>query len=164
MTLYRATDAADTMDMVAMLIAAYCQHTGMAADTLQSYLQVGQQMIRAHGTDEEDRSRVAGLMGEALSYEAMRAPTNRMRYHRGQRQAEQAHRPEDNPQKLFTEAFQHGLKAKLCDDVDSLDSYGYRCGPRPASPGWTPSQVDRRAPDNPLSSPQVRSAGPYSGR
>lgn len=123
MTLYRATDAADTMDMVAMLIAAYCEHTGMATDTLQSYLQVGQQTIRAHGTDEEDHSHVAGLMGEALPYEAMRASTNRMRHHRGRRQAEQAQRPEDDPQKLFTEACLHGLKAKLCDDVDSLDSY-----------------------------------------
>lgn len=46
-----------------------------------------------------------------------------MRYHRGQRQAEQAQHPEDDPGKLFTEAVLHGLKAKLCDDVDSLDSY-----------------------------------------
>ncbi|MEV2187038.1 hypothetical protein [Streptomyces sp. NPDC047966] len=66
---------------------------------------------------------MAGLMGEALSYEVMRAPTNRMRHHRGQRQAEQAQRPEDDPQRLFTEACLHGLKARLCDDVDSLDSY-----------------------------------------
>lgn len=123
MTLYRATDAADTMDMVAMLIAAYCERTGMASHTLQSYLQVEQQAIRAHGTQEEDRAHVAGLMGEELSYEAMRASTNRMRYHRGQRQAEQAQRPEDDPQNLFTEACLHGLRARLCDDVDSLDSY-----------------------------------------
>ncbi|KPI22869.1 hypothetical protein ACGFZJ_41815 [Streptomyces sp. NPDC048253] len=123
MTLYRATDAADTMDMVAMLIAAYCERTGMAPHTLQSYLQVGQQEIRAHGTQDEDRAHVAGLMGEALSYEAMQAPTNRMRHHRGQRQAEQAQRPEDDPHKLFTEACLHGLKARLCDDVDSLNSY-----------------------------------------
>ncbi|MDX3131410.1 hypothetical protein PV367_16865 [Streptomyces europaeiscabiei] len=123
MTLYRATDAADTMNMVAMLIAAYCQHTGMAADTLQSYLQVGQQELRAAGPQDDDRAHVAGLMGEALSYEALRAPANRMRHHRGQRQAEQAQRPEDDPQKLFTEACLHGLRARLCDDVDALDSY-----------------------------------------
>ncbi len=123
MTLYRATDAADTMNMVALLIAAYCQHTGMAADTLQSYLQVGQQDLRSDGPQEEDRAHVAGLMGEALSYEAMRAPTNRMRYHRGQRQAEQAQQPEDDPGKLFTEACLHGLRARLCDDVESLDGY-----------------------------------------
>ncbi|MFI5726851.1 hypothetical protein [Streptomyces cyaneofuscatus] len=30
---------------------------------------------------------------------------------------------EDDPQKLFTEACLHGLKARLCEDVDSLDSY-----------------------------------------
>ncbi|MFH8365131.1 hypothetical protein ACH4FV_36900 [Streptomyces anulatus] len=29
----------------------------------------------------------------------------------------------DDPQKLFTEACLHGLKARLCEDVDSLDSY-----------------------------------------
>ncbi|MEU9775820.1 hypothetical protein AB0E18_14120, partial [Streptomyces sp. NPDC047968] len=81
------------------------------------------QGCRDHGPHEEDRAHVAGLMGEALSYEVMRAPTNRMRHHRGQRQAEQAQRPEDDPQRLFTEACLHGLKARLCDDVDSLDSY-----------------------------------------
>ncbi|MFK4070438.1 hypothetical protein [Streptomyces sp. NPDC029674] len=123
MTLYRATDAADTMNMVAMLIAAYCERTGMAADTLQGYLQVGQQELRSAGPQDDDRAHVAGLVGEALSSEAMQAPGNRMRHHRGQRQAEQAQHPEDDPQKLFTEACLHGLKAKLCDDVDSLDSY-----------------------------------------
>ncbi|MEU1224116.1 hypothetical protein [Streptomyces microflavus] len=39
------------------------------------------------------------------------------------RQAEQAQRPEEEPQRLFTEACLHGLRAKLCDEVDSLDSY-----------------------------------------
>ncbi|NEB39501.1 hypothetical protein G3I54_21690 [Streptomyces sp. SID14515] len=123
MTLYRATDAADTTDMVAMLIAAYCERTGMSADTLKGYLQAGQQDIRAHGTQEEDHAHVSGLMDKALSCEAMRTPTNRMQHHQGQLQAEQAKRPEDDPQKLFTEACLHGLKARLCDDVDSLDSY-----------------------------------------
>lgn len=123
MTLYRSTDAADTMNMVAMLIAAYCQHTGMARDTLQSYLQVGQQELRSAGPQEDDHAHVAGMVGEALSYEAMRVPANRMRHHRGQQQAEQAQRPEDDPQKLFTEACLHGLRARLCDDVEALDSY-----------------------------------------
>ncbi|MFJ5787950.1 hypothetical protein [Streptomyces hydrogenans] len=123
MTMIRATDASDTMDMAAMLIAAYCERTGMASHTLQSYLQVGQQEIRAHGPHEEDHAQVAGLMGEKLSYEMLRAPVNRMRHQRGQRQAERAQRPEEDPQKLFTEACLHGLRARLCDDVDSLDSY-----------------------------------------
>lgn len=123
MTLYRATDPADIMDMAAMMIAAHCERTGMAAHTLQTYLQAGQQAIRHHGADEEDRSHVAGLLGEPLSYEAMRASANRMRFERGQRQAEQAQRPDEEPQRLFTEACLHGLRAKLCDDVDSLDGY-----------------------------------------
>jgi hypothetical protein len=50
----------------------YCQRTGMAAYTLQSDLQVGQQKIRAHGPHEKDHVHVAGLMGETLSYEALR--------------------------------------------------------------------------------------------
>ncbi|WP_329449274.1 hypothetical protein OG906_42595 (plasmid) [Streptomyces sp. NBC_01426] len=57
------------------------------------------------------------------TYEAMRAPVNRMRYHEGQQQAERALQPEDDPQSLFTEAVLYGLKARLCDEVDSLDSY-----------------------------------------
>ncbi|WP_228183911.1 hypothetical protein [Streptomyces anulatus] len=123
MTLYRATDAADMMNMVAMLIAAYCERTGMAPETLQSYLQVGQQELRSAGPQEESRAHVAGLLGEALSYKAMRASTNRDEHREGQLEAERAKRPEDDPQKLFTEACLHGLKARLCEDVDSLDSY-----------------------------------------
>ncbi|WP_248000952.1 hypothetical protein [Streptomyces sp. RPA4-5] len=38
MMLYRATEASDTLNMVAMLIAAYCQRTDMCQDTLTSYL------------------------------------------------------------------------------------------------------------------------------
>ncbi|MGW3060670.1 hypothetical protein ACWC98_32720 [Streptomyces goshikiensis] len=123
MTLYRATDAADTMNMAAMLIAAYCEQTGMDAHTLQSYLQAGQQELRSAGPQEEDHAHVAGLVGEELSYEATRVQANRMRHRRGERQAEQAQRPEEDPQKLFTEACLHGLRAKLCDDVEGLDSY-----------------------------------------
>ncbi|MFJ2263513.1 hypothetical protein ACIOKD_35320 [Streptomyces sp. NPDC087844] len=40
MTLYRATDASDTLDMASLLSAAYCQqHTDVSLDTLASYLQ-----------------------------------------------------------------------------------------------------------------------------
>ncbi|MGW1617390.1 hypothetical protein ACWCQZ_50580 [Streptomyces sp. NPDC002285] len=123
MTLYRPTDAADTMNMAAMLIAAYCQHTGMTPDTLQSYLQVDQQEIRAAGPQDADRAHLAGLLGETLPHEMLRAPQNRMLHGRGQRQAEQAQSPQNDPQKLFTEACLHGPRARLCDDVDSLDSY-----------------------------------------
>lgn len=65
MTLYRATDAADTMVGVSMLIAAYCEHTGMAPETLRGYLQVGQQHSRADGPQEEDRAHLAYLLGQA---------------------------------------------------------------------------------------------------
>ncbi|MEH6374159.1 hypothetical protein V7793_07435 [Streptomyces sp. KLMMK] len=33
------------------------------------------------------------------------------------------HTPEGDLQKLFTEVCLHGLKARLCDDVDALDTY-----------------------------------------
>lgn len=143
MTLYRATDAADTMNMVPMLIAAYCERTGMAPETLRSYLQVGQQELRSAGPQEDSRAHVAGWLGEALSYEAMRTPTAREEHREGQIEAEQAKRPEDDPQKLFTEACLHGRKAELCEDVDSLDSYplpqvaamARRGGPRARSAG-----------------------------
>lgn len=42
MTLIRATNASETMGRVSMLIAAYCQRTGMPMDTLASYLQIRQ--------------------------------------------------------------------------------------------------------------------------
>ncbi len=49
MTLYPATDAADTIDMMAQLIAAYCEHTNMDPHTLQNRLHGGAQQLRAHG-------------------------------------------------------------------------------------------------------------------
>ncbi|WP_405628666.1 hypothetical protein [Streptomyces sp. NBC_01174] len=65
MTLYRATDAADTMDFVAMLIATYCERTGMAREALQSYLQVGQQELRSAGPQEASHAHVAGPAGRS---------------------------------------------------------------------------------------------------
>ncbi|MEU8848122.1 hypothetical protein AB0C70_18205 [Streptomyces sp. NPDC048564] len=41
----------------------------------------------------------------------------------GNRYAENAQTPEDDPQKLFTQACLNGLRAKLCEDVDALDRY-----------------------------------------
>ncbi|CAL9669754.1 hypothetical protein ACI3K5_32955 [Streptomyces sp. MPA0124] len=46
-----------------------------------------------------------------------------MQFRTGQRHATNAQQAEDDPQKLFTEACMHGIKARLCDDVGSLDSY-----------------------------------------
>ncbi|MFF8582673.1 hypothetical protein ACF05R_28560 [Streptomyces albidoflavus] len=66
MTLYRATDAADTMNLAALLIAAYCQCTGMALTTLASYLQVRQEHSRAAGPREAEPNEVAGMLGAPL--------------------------------------------------------------------------------------------------
>lgn len=121
MTLYRATDAADTMDSVAMLIAAYCEHVGMAPETLRGYLQLSQQHSRADGPQEEDRAHLAGLLGETEPVDTDELV--RMMYGRGQHQAQAAQQPEDAPEVLFTMACLHGLRAKLCDDLSSLDRF-----------------------------------------
>lgn len=124
MTLYRATDAADTMNMASMLIAAYCQRTGTSPDTLESYLQLSQQRDRTVGPGDGDWAQLAGLLGEERPAAAGdRGSWPSMEFHGGQMQAERAQRPEEDPQKLFTEACLHGLKARLCDDIDSLDTY-----------------------------------------
>ena len=123
MTLYRATDAADTMDSVAMLIAAYCQHTGMGPETLQGYLQLSQQQSRAAGPQDDDRAHLAGLLGEAEPADSDEPGALRMHYGRGQHQAEAAQKPEDDPQVLLTVACLHGLRARLCDDVSWLDRF-----------------------------------------
>ncbi|MFH8612523.1 hypothetical protein ACH4D5_34080 [Streptomyces sp. NPDC018029] len=73
---------------------------------------------------EGEWAHLAGLLSEdapASAGEAASWPG--MQFHSGRTHAEQARQPEDDPQKLFTEAVLHGLKARLCADVDSLDSY-----------------------------------------
>ncbi|MFE2638290.1 hypothetical protein ACFXKF_26525 [Streptomyces scopuliridis] len=120
MTLYRATDAADTTDCVAMLIAAYCRHTGMAPETLQGYLQLGRQQSRAAGPQDEDRAHLAGLLGQAAPAGSDEPGALRMLYGRGQRRAQGAQRPEVDRQALFTTACLHGPRAELCDGLSSL--------------------------------------------
>ncbi|MFJ6390140.1 hypothetical protein ACIQJT_21325 [Streptomyces sp. NPDC091972] len=120
MTLYRATDASDTMDLASLLIAAYCQRTGMSMNTLASYMQVRQQRSRATGPQDRDRHEVAGMLGTPLppedDHEARRW------FSWGEGYAEDGLMTEVDEQRLFTEACLHGLRARLCDDVDSLDS------------------------------------------
>lgn len=121
MTLIRATDTSDTMDMAALLIAAYCQRTGMALDTLASHLQIRQQRNRAAGPRDDDRHEIAGMLGTPLPPDDDQQA--RMWFSHGQGYAEHGLMAEADEQQLFTEACLHGLRAKLCDDVDALDSY-----------------------------------------
>ncbi len=77
-------------------------------------------MSRADGLQDEDRAQLAGLLGDP-------APGGddvvlRMRYGSGRRRAEDAFTPGEDLQRLFTEVCLHGL-ARLCDDVDALDTY-----------------------------------------
>lgn len=119
MTLYRTTDAADTLNMAALLIAAYCQRIETPMDTLASYLQVRQQQDRAAGPRKSDHDELAGLLGDPPPAD----DADGLRYAWGKRHAENALIREDYPQKLLTEACLHGLRARLCGDVDSLDGY-----------------------------------------
>ncbi|MCX5401322.1 hypothetical protein [Streptomyces sp. NBC_00102] len=121
MTMIHATDVSDTMDMASMLIAAYCQRTGMALDTLASYLQTRQQRSRAAGPRDADRYQVDGMLGTPLPPEDVQSA--KTRFSMGQRYAENGPMDEPDEQRLFTEAVLHGLRARLCDDVDSLDGY-----------------------------------------
>ncbi|MEU2251498.1 hypothetical protein [Streptomyces sp. NPDC019224] len=121
MTLIRATDASDTMDTVSMLIAAYCQRTGMAMDTLTSYLQTRQQRSRSVGPKDAERHEVAGMLGTPRPADDDQEAT--MRFSVGQGYAEDGLMSEPDEQRLFTEACLHGLRARLCDDVDSLDNH-----------------------------------------
>ncbi|QLH19297.1 hypothetical protein [Streptomyces sp. Rer75] len=67
---------------------------------------------------------LAGLLGEdAPACVGERETWNNMQFHSGQRAAEKTQRSEDDPQKLFTEACLHGLRARLSEDIDSLDHY-----------------------------------------
>lgn len=119
MTLIRATDASDTMDSAAMLIAAYCQRTGMGLDTLASYLQTRQQRSRAAGPRDADRHEVAGMLGTPRP--ADDDQDAQMWFSVGQGYAGDGLMSEPDEQRLFTEACLHGLRAKLCDDLGSLD-------------------------------------------
>lgn len=119
MTLIRATDASDTMDTAAMLIAAYCQHTGMALDTLASYLQTRQQRSRAAGPRDTERHEVAGMLGTPRP--ADDDQDAQMWFSVGQGYAGDGLMSEPDEQRLFTEACLHGLRAKLCNDLGSLD-------------------------------------------
>ncbi|MGX9230271.1 hypothetical protein ACWV95_36575 [Streptomyces albus] len=122
MTLYRSTDAADVLTMASMLIAAHCERTGMAPDTLRYYLQTDYQKSRADAREmNRARAQVAGLLGEPAPEGDDRVLA--MRYAQGQHRAEDALTPEDDPQKPLTAACLYGLSAKLCDDVDALNSY-----------------------------------------
>ncbi|MEU0586550.1 hypothetical protein [Streptomyces sp. NPDC006132] len=121
MTLIRGTDVSDTMDMASMLTAAYGQSIGMAMDTLASYLQARQQRSRAAGPRDSDRHTLAGMLGTPPpaddDHEA------RLRFSWGQGYAEGGLMSEPDEQQLFTQACLHGLRARLCDDVEALDSY-----------------------------------------
>jgi hypothetical protein len=121
MTLYRATDASDTMDMVSMLIAAYCQRTGMAMDILASYLQTRQQRSRAAGPRDGDRHEIAGMLGGPLPPKDDQDAQRWFSW--GQGYAEGGLMAEADEQRVFTVACLHGLRARLCDDVEAVDDY-----------------------------------------
>ncbi|MGW2089605.1 hypothetical protein [Streptomyces sp. NPDC001880] len=46
-----------------------------------------------------------------------------MQYNSGRRVVSKAQRPQEDPQRLFTDACLRGLRAKLCDARSSLDRF-----------------------------------------
>lgn len=93
----------------------------MAMDTLASHLQTRQQRSRAVGPTDSDRHEIAGMLGEPLPPEADQDTPTWFSW--GQRHAEGRSMAEADEQQLFTEACLHGLRAKLCDDLGSLDRF-----------------------------------------
>ncbi|MEW1753506.1 hypothetical protein [Streptomyces angustmyceticus] len=67
----------------------------------------------------EDRAHLASLLDEPTPAGTARSAD----FPQGLLGARAAQHPEDAPERLLTDTFLHGLKARLCDDVDSLDSY-----------------------------------------
>lgn len=121
MTMYQETNATDTLDMASLLIAAYCQHTHLSEDTLQSSPRTSRRQSPAAGPQDANRAPSAGQLGGAAPNADGSGP--RMPSAWVRRQTEDTLATEDDPQKLFTEACLHGLRAKFCDDVDSLADF-----------------------------------------
>ncbi|MET9499544.1 hypothetical protein [Streptomyces sp. NPDC006552] len=122
MTLYRATDAADAMNALSLLIAAYCQRTGTSPRRLDQYLQASYQHDRTPGPAEEHRAEVAALLGEDLPEGLDRGLASYLRI--AHADSAGAHRDDDTDvERVWTAACLHGLRARLCDDVDALDTY-----------------------------------------
>ncbi|MGW1848958.1 hypothetical protein [Streptomyces sp. NPDC001966] len=90
-------------------------------DTLASYLQTRQQRSRAAGPRESDRQEIAGMLSDPQPPES--DAEGQRSYRCGQGYAEGGLMAEVDQQRLFTEACLHGLRARLCDDIDSLDGY-----------------------------------------
>lgn len=122
MTLYRATDAADAMNALSLLIAAYCQRTGTSPRQLDRYLQVSYQHDRTPGPTEKHRAQAAALLGEDVPEDLDGGLASFLRI--AHADSSDAYRDEDTDvERVWTAACLHGLRARLCDDVDALDSY-----------------------------------------
>ncbi|MGW7276624.1 hypothetical protein ACWGH5_39790 [Streptomyces sp. NPDC054864] len=122
MTLIRATDAADVMNAAALLIAAHSQNTGMSPRLLDRYLQAPYQPDRTNGPTKKHHAQIAALLGQDdKSDDGTGLGSLLAALHGG---SENQRREDDTDiERLWTEACLHGLKARLCEDVDSLDSY-----------------------------------------
>lgn len=120
MTLYRAADAADALDMASLLIAAYLQDAGADSETIHSYMQSKQQQSRSQGPGRQHQAELDGLMGRPTPEDKGPLST---RHSFGRNHAKAAQTNEVDPQEQLTAGCLHGLLAKLCDDVDSLDGY-----------------------------------------
>ncbi|MGX1676036.1 hypothetical protein [Streptomyces sp. NPDC055400] len=122
MTLYRATDAADTMNSVALLMAAFSQRSGMPLKALDSYLQAPYQRDRSLGPTDKHQAQLAAVLGEAAPAEGEGVLARYLRsVHSGSAGMPRA--DDTELERVWTAASLHGLRAALCDDVDALDDY-----------------------------------------
>jgi len=124
MTLYRATDAADTMDMAALLIAAYLEATGGNVPDIRQHLQPSQQHARADGPGPSARATAAGLLNHPLTEQDTEDQNlQQVQHSLAQRHNEAARTGHEDPWHLWTQACLHGLRARTSDDLDSLDHF-----------------------------------------
>jgi hypothetical protein len=124
MTLYRATDAADTLDMAALLIAAYLEATGGNVRDIRQHLQGSQQHLRADGPGPSARASAAGLLNRPLTEQAEDGGEILPVQHAlAQRHGEAGRAGDEDPWRVWTQACLHGLRARSSDDLDSLDSF-----------------------------------------
>jgi hypothetical protein len=105
-----------------------CQRTGMAMDTLASHPQIRQQRSRAAGPRDSDRYEVARMLETPLHPEGDQDA--RRVFSCGQGYAEGGPMAATDEHRLFTEACLHGLRARLCDDVEPWTATCHRMSRR----------------------------------
>jgi hypothetical protein len=128
MTLYRATDAADIMNSVALLMAAFSQRSGMPLKALDSYLQAPYQRDRSLGPTDKHRAQLAAVLGESAPAEGEGVLASYLRsVYSGSARIPRA--DDTELERVWTAACLHGLRAGAGgSDEDRRIHAVNRCG------------------------------------